>query len=284
VTPEIEYAVAAMVCYGIVDFIYKRAASAGIRADHFLMGQAWFFLPAMVVYASITHTLVPALAALWGCLAGIFVFTGLYYFVRSLVSGAVGINASIFRLNFIVTAALAIVVLGEPLTLSKGVGLLLALLATWLLVGALQPSGGTSERARLRSLADVSIATLAFGASSFFHTLGLRHGVQPETMAVAQALIFMPLATTVVFSADRKLPPGVAFKYGAVAAIFLLAATILFLRGVALGQASILVPIAQMGFIVTAALGVVFLREAVTVRKLVGLAAAASALAVLAAS
>jgi drug/metabolite transporter (DMT)-like permease len=283
-TPAIAYAVAAMICYGIVDFIYKRAASAGIRADHFLMGQAWFFFPLMVIYAFATHTLVVDVAALWGCLAGIFVFIGLYYFVRSLVSGAVGINASIFRLNFIVTASLAIAILGEPLTAAKAAGLLLALAATWLLVGAGQPGKHADGGAQRRSLVDVSVATVAFGASNFFHTVGLRHGVQPETMAVAQALIFMPLATTVVFSVDRKLPPRATFKYGAVAAIFLLAATILFLRGVALGQASILVPIAQMGFIVTAALGIVFLREGITVRKLLGLAAAASALAVLAAS
>ena len=31
------YAIVAMVCYGLSDFIYKQAATAGIRADHFLM-------------------------------------------------------------------------------------------------------------------------------------------------------------------------------------------------------------------------------------------------------
>jgi drug/metabolite transporter (DMT)-like permease len=283
-TPALAYAIAAMVCYGIVDFFYKRAATAGIRADHFLMGQAWFFFPLIVLYALATHTLILTPAALWGCLAGVFVFIGLYFFARSLVTGAVGINASIFRLNFIVTASLAIAILGEPLTWAKVAGLLLALLATRLLLAVPQGSDHASNRARRGSLVDVSIATVSFGASNFFHTVGLRHGVQPETMAVAQAVVFAPLATIIVFSADRKLPPKTTFVYGLAAALMLLAATILFLRGVARGQASILVPIAQMGFIVTATLGVVFLREAVTVRKLIGLAAAVGALAVLAVS
>jgi hypothetical protein len=35
----IVYAIVAMVCYGFSDFIYKQAAAAGIRADHFLMAQ-----------------------------------------------------------------------------------------------------------------------------------------------------------------------------------------------------------------------------------------------------
>ncbi len=43
-----------------------------------------------------------------------------------------------------------------------------------------------------------------------------------------------------------------------------------------------LVPIAQMGFVVTAALGILVLREPLTARKAAGLAAALAALAVLA--
>jgi uncharacterized membrane protein len=95
----------------------------------------------------------------------------------------------------------------------------------------------------------------------------------------------MPLATGVVYAADRTLaPPAISFRYGAVASVVLLAATILLLRSVARGQASVLVPIAQMGFIVAAVLGIVVLREPVSLRKALGLAAAAAALAVLAAS
>jgi drug/metabolite transporter (DMT)-like permease len=279
------YAIAAMVCYGVSDFIYKRAAAAGIRADHFLMAQAWCFCPLVILYALATRTLVLDPAALWGSLAGAFIFIGFYYFIRSLAAGSVSTNASIFRLNFIVSAFLAIGLLGEPLTPGKIVGLALALLATWLLVGAGANADRAPNDARRRSLAEVLVATLAFGASNFFHTVGLRHGAVPETLAVAQAALFMPLATVVVYFADRKLLPlPVTLKYPAAAAIALLGATIFLLHGVAGGQASVLVPIAQMGFIVAALLGIFVLRERVTVRKAIGLAAALAALGVLAAS
>jgi uncharacterized membrane protein len=95
----------------------------------------------------------------------------------------------------------------------------------------------------------------------------------------------MPLATIVVYWADRKLqPPAMTFRYSAIAAILLLGATIFMLRSVAGGQASVLVPIAQMGFIVAALLGIFVLRERVTLRKAIGLALASAALAVLAGS
>src|ERR1700693_2400043 len=64
----IVYAVVAMICYGLSDFIYKQAAAAGIRADHFLMAQAWFFLPLVILYAFATHTFALDPAALWGSL------------------------------------------------------------------------------------------------------------------------------------------------------------------------------------------------------------------------
>jgi drug/metabolite transporter (DMT)-like permease len=274
-------ALVAMVCYGIGDFIYKRAAAAGIRADHFLAGQAWIFCPLIIVYALATGRLLLLPDALWGSLAGLFVFGGFYCFARSLGSGSVSTNASIFRLNFIVTVVLVIAFLGEPLTAAKIVGLMFALAATWLLLGA----GDTKRRSERGSIMQVLLATVLFGTSNFFHTVGLRHGVPPDTMAAAQAIVFMPLATAVVFIADRKLPPpDGAFKFGAPAALVLLVATLALLRGIAGGQASVLVPIAQMGFIVAALLGIVALREPVTWRKGAGLAAAFAALAALALS
>lgn len=278
-------AIMAMVCYGLSDFIYKRAAAAGIRADHFLMAQGWFFCPLVILYALATHTLVLDPATLWGSLAGAFIFIGFYYFISSLVTGSISTNASIFRMNFIVTVFLVVALLGEPLTPGKIAGLALALLATWLLVGGGADADRTPREARRHALVQVAIATLAFGASNFFHTVGLRHGAVPETLAVAQAALFMPLATVVVYFTDRKLQaPPVTFKYSAAAAIVLLGATIFLLRGVAVGEASVLVPIAQMGFIIAALLGIFILRERVTMRKAMGLASALAALAVLAKS
>src|SRR5690606_17916893 len=161
----------------------------------------------------------------------------------------------------------------------KMFGLVLALAATWLLVGAAGAGDHASGEARRRSLIQVAIATLAFGASNFFHTIGLRHGVVPETLIAFQAAVFMPLATLVVYSADGRLRwPPKTLKYGAPAAIMLLGATIFMLHGVAGGEASVLIPIAQMGFIVAALLGIFVLRERITARKVIGLVAAAAAL------
>src|SRR6202140_3970153 len=155
------YAIAAMVCYGFADFIYKQAAAAAIRADHFLMAQGWFFCPLVILYALATGTLIPDPAALWGSLAGVFIFIGFYYFICSLAAGSVSTNASIFRMNFIVTVFLVIVFFGEPLAPSKIAGLALALLAPLLLMSAGAVAQRTPNDAPRRSLVQVAVATLA---------------------------------------------------------------------------------------------------------------------------
>ena len=282
----IAYALVAMVCYGVCDFIYKQAATAGIRADHFLMVQAWFFCSLVILYALATGTIVSIrrrCGACWPARSPSSAST------TSSAAWSPGRSARMHRSSVSISSSpslLVVVLLGEPLTLRKIIGLAFALLATWLLLGTAGPAADrTSGDARRRSLLQVAVATLAFGAANFFHTVGLRHGAVPETLAVAQAAVFMPLATIVVYGADRKLrPAAMTFSYSAIAAILLLGATIFMLRSVAEGQASVLVPITQMGFIVAALLGIFVLRERITARKTVGLASALAALAVLAGS
>jgi drug/metabolite transporter (DMT)-like permease len=275
-----DYAFAALICYGIGDFIYKSAIAAGVKPHHFLMGQAWCFAPAIILYAWLTGTLVITAAAAWGGLAGLFIFVGFYNFLRSLEGGSVSVSAPVFRLNFLITALLAIVVLGEPIRLAMPIALVLALIAIWLLLGSERGKRPEIDR---RALGAVLVATLAFGIGNFCHTMGVRHGALPETLLTAQAVVFIVLSTAFVGIVDGRIaPPAMMWKYTAAAATVLIFAFLFMLHGVAQGPASVLIPIAQMGFVVTAALGIVVLHEPLTARKGVGLAAAVTALAVLA--
>src|SRR5207247_2385473 len=200
----IGYALGAMLLYGVADFVYKRGAAAGAEPHQFLMVQTWFFSSFAILYGFFSGALVLNRGALWGAAAGVLVVIGYYNFARSLKSGAVSTHATIFRMSFAVTVALAVLVLGEPLTAPKLAGLALALVAVWLLLAA----------------------------------------------------------------------PGAA-------ALLVVACTFLA-KGLEGGEASVVVPVAQMGFVVTALLGFLFLREPFTARRCAGFAAALAALASLA--
>ncbi len=80
------------------------------------------------------------------------------------------------------------------------------------------------------------------------------------------------------FVAEDIDPASSAPLQGATAAVLLLFGLVMLLAGLARGEASVLVPVAQLSFVVTAGLGFVFLRETLTLRKGLGLAFAIAAL------
>lgn len=275
-TPGIGLALGAMLCFGMGDLLYKRAAQAGVESRHFIMLQAWGFCPTITLYALLTGNLQVGPSAIWGALAGLFALVAFYNFSQSLRTGSISANAPIFRLNFTVTAALAILLLGEPVTLLRLAGLSLALIAVWLLLA--EPQGSPS-RPSLASLTRVLIATGALAFANLFYKVGLLQGAKPETLLSAQAWVFCSLATAFVLIVDRRLRPSPAiWRFSGPAAVLLVLGFILLLHGLVVGPASVLIPVAQLGFVVTALFGVVMFGERLKLRKQAGIGTAAAAL------
>jgi drug/metabolite transporter (DMT)-like permease len=280
---SIQYALGALLLYGLADFVYKRGAAAGAEPHHFLMVQTWFFTPCALLYGLISRTLVFHAAALWGAAAGVCAVVGYYNFAHSLRSGSVSTNATIFRLSFAVTVALAVLVLGEPLTAPKLAGLVLVVVAAWLLLAAPSAGTGGARHESRSSLARVLVATVAVGILSFTYKVGLRNGATPIALVVTQGLVAVTLATGFTACVDRRIRPSrAAWSHAPVAAVLLVTAFTFVAKGLKSGEASVVVPVAQMGFVVTALLGFLLLREPFTARKGAGLAAALAALACLA--
>jgi drug/metabolite transporter (DMT)-like permease len=278
-SPGIPYALGAMLFYGLSDLVYKRAAGSGVPARHFLMVQTWCFTPAIVAYGLVGGTLQFATASLWGAVAGVFAFTGFYQFARSLQDGAVSVQVPVYRLSFVVTTALAILLLGETATVGKLAGAGLALVAVWLLLGRSGSPGAIPPGSRVRLLR-VVVATLLVGVANLAYKVGLQGGATPASLLVMQAAVFVSLSTATVGVIDHAIrPPAATWRHAAASATVLVFAFVCLLESLARGEASVMVPIAQMGFAVTAVLGFTVLREPFSLRKGAGLAAAIGALA-----
>jgi transporter family protein len=284
VTPGFDLALGAMLCLGLADVVYKRGGAAGVPAHHFLAAQAWCFTPAIVLYGLVTGTLEARAYVLWGCAAGLFVFIAQINFVRALQAGAASLVAPIFRLSFAVTTALAVVLLAESLTAWKLAGLAAAFAAVWLLLGG-DAGAARGEGGRGAALARVLVAMGAMGIANFLYKVGAGSGGAPAAFIAGQASVFLPLATAYAWGRGRSLRmPPAAWSHGAATAALFLGGLILLFSSLERGEASVLVPVSQMGFLVTAAYGVLLLREPFTARKGAGLALAVAALVCLALS
>src|SRR6266700_927335 len=261
-TPGIEYALGAMLLFGLGDLVYKRGAAAGAQPHHFLMVQSWVFTPTVALYGLATGSLeFSSASVLWGALAGVFALVGFYNFAHSLRTGSISINAPVFRLSFVLTAGLSV----------------------WLLLGAPAHGDAAGRRETRSSLARVLIATATVGVGNFIYKVGLKAGADPASMITAQGVVVITLATGFAGAVDARVRPSrAALRYAPRAAVVLAFAFAFMVEGMKRAEASVVVPIAQMGFVVTALLGFLFLREPFTARKGVGLAAALAALASLA--
>jgi uncharacterized membrane protein len=271
------FALAALVFFGIGDLIYKRGTAAGALPHQLLMVQSWVLTASVTVYGFWTGTLRFGAGMGWGALAGLFMMVAFYNFAHSLQSGQISINAPVFRLSFVITAALALLVLHEPLRAYKVAGITLALVAVWLLLGAPAAQAGMPSRS---SLARVLVATAAMGVGNLVYKFGLRAGETPASLIVAQGCTVVMLAAALVAVKDGRIRPSrAALRYAPWAAVVLASGFICMVNSLRRGDASVMVPIAQMGFGVTAVLGFVLFGERVTGRKIAGLAAALAALA-----
>ncbi|MFN0160319.1 MAG: EamA family transporter [Burkholderiales bacterium] len=280
---SIVLALAAMLCFGLGDFIYKRAAVAGAPAHQFMMVQSSLYLVVVAVFAWFTATLVYSTAALWGLVSGVFMVVGFYNFAASLKAGAVSIVAPVFRLSFVLTAALAIAFLDEPLTGPKAAGITLALAAAWLLLGGPSGPAGHDAQSRRGALVRAMVATVAVGIGYFIMTIGLRAGAAPATLVVVQACVVTSLSAGFALARDRRFrAEGAVLRNAPFSALALAAGFVLLAESMARGQTSVVVPIAQMGFVVAAMVGFLFLREAFSLRKGSGIVFAVAALACLA--
>jgi drug/metabolite transporter (DMT)-like permease len=276
---SIQYALGALVLYGVGDFVYKRGAAAGAEPHQFLMVQTWFFTSCALLYGLVSRTLAFDTSSLWGLAAGVCAVVGYYNFAHSLRSGSVSVNATIFRLNFAVTVMLAVLVLGEPLTLSRLAGMALVVASVWLLLGAPGAQAGNARLKSWSSFARVLFATVTVGVLGFVYKVALLNGATPVTLVVTQGFVAVTLSTAFAAYIERRIRPSrAAWTHAPVAAVLLVIAFIFMAKALKNGEASMVVPVAQMGFVVTALMGFVVLREPFTVRKGMGLAAALAAL------
>lgn len=264
---------ASMTLVGTADLLARRATLRGVATASFMLLQSWFFGPTAFAWAVATGSVRWSPGVLVGPGAGVLAFVATYAFLRSLQApGAqVSVNASIYRLNLAVTAVLAIVVLGEAVTLPKVIGLLLAVAAVLML-------GETPRRRAALSARGVGwafTAMVAFGLVLFLYKVGVMLGASPPLLIFGQ---FCAL-TTISFCYATWGEGGVRFTraiwlHAPACGVLNASGRVLLAWALTSGEASTAVPVSQMSFVFTFLLAAPLFGEAVTPRKLAGLAAA----------
>jgi uncharacterized membrane protein len=275
--PAVLFALLSMALVGIADFVYKRAAIAGAFPSSFLLVQSWFFGATALLFGIVTRTLRFHPALLLGPVAAAAVFGGARMFLMSLRGGEASVNTPIFRLSFVVTVALAILFLGEQLTIRKLAGFALAAASILLLTGfpleRLFRGGLGAKLGRPFFLALAAMGCM--GLLNFVYTVAIRLGATPPAFIFSQFCAFTLIALFHSLWWERGLRLDRAvWAHAPLAGVFTSSGFIFLLMALQRGEASEAVPISQMSFVMTTVLAAVVYHEAFTPKKTAGLAAA----------
>jgi transporter family protein len=271
------FALLAMAFYGVVDFTYGRATRHGVTPGTMTVSQSAFVTPATGIWAWMEGTYAWTPPAFLGIAAGVFIFIGLWSFMKSLKIGEASVSTPIYRISFVITALIAIIFLGEPMTLRKGVGFLLAGASIFFISDF---SLGGQAALRSRSILWALVAMCAVGLLNIVYKLGVSNGVSPVMMLHSQAVFFISIAWIYAYAVQggpRFSRTG--WAHASVTAVCFTGGIVSSLTAFQTGEASIVTPIVQLSFVVSVLMATWWMGERFTPRKVVGLALAVSTIA-----
>jgi len=271
IPPYILLALLSMLMIGIYDFIYSRAVRKGISAGTMTCSQACFFVPTVTLWAYLEGTYIWTPFTFLGPVAAILIFFGIWAFMRSVSLGQASVSTPIYRINFVITALVAILFLGEQLTLRKGVGFLLAAASIFFL-SEFRIGGRSIPRNRTPSILWALAAMTSVGLRHIVYKLGMSGGVAPAMLLHSQGLCFI----TTAFIYARLAQGGPRFSrkgwaHGLASSASIVVGLIALLAALKRGEASVVTPIGQLSFVVSTLMATLWMRERFTKRKVVGL-------------
>lgn len=262
------FAATVFVCVAVGSFLYKRAQIEGVRPGSFMVVQTTCFL-ATVVVASLfdggPRFDTPYLAL--GALCGLLGLTGAVSTLVSMKLGELGTNTAVVRLSFVPTTVGAVLFLQEPLTLRKGVLFVLAGLAVLLFADHYR----RADRSAMASLVPALTACLAFGAFDLVYKYASMQGVPPLTFLIIQSGTANILIHIYVAVREKYQINGVILRIAPPCGVLFACACLAWINTLRSVDVSLVSPFIQMNFILSYLLGVVFLRESVTPRKIAGI-------------
>ncbi len=270
----IVYALCCLIFSALNDFLFKlyarRVRSRGMFV--FWIGLC-FFLVLIWLPRDSTASLPTTL--FWGVLSGFFSVAGNILLIEAMGMQSAGLCSTIYRLNLVLVVPGAILLLGESLNARQGIGILAALAAILAFMPGREERNSVTSRKSMLGFYLVLLAAVLRACMGLSYKYAFTHGADKNSVTVLNAILWIAGGLVYANFWEKKVSfkDGAVFKYGILSGIFVSA--IVFFMAAMLhvpdGAASIVLPIAQMSFLLTFMLGVVFLKEKISKRKIAAL-------------
>ncbi len=275
------FALLSLAFAGVNDVVFKRYAikdrSRGMVI--FGIGVVWAGLQATKIGVSEAGLDWNAATLFFGLAAGAFLVLSNLLFLESLTHIPVSLGSTIYRLNTIGVVALAFLFLGESMGPMKLAGIVLGLAG----VLVLYRKEGVAHPALFALFCAVAVAaSLLRAAYGVVSKAGISRGADPEAMLLILALCWVVGGALYALLREGRLRlTGKKAAYSLLSGALVCLIVNFLMAAIQQGEASVMITVANLGFVVALLLSAALRIEALTPRKLVAVACAAGAITLL---
>ncbi len=268
-TTPVLYALLSLFFAGLNDLVFKRYAaksrSRGVMI--FAVGLVWAGLQGLLMLGNDAAAGVQQITLAYGLMAGIALTLSNLLLIESLAHIEVSLGSTIYRLNTLGVVVLSVLFLQEPLGLFKTGGIACGLVAILLLLQA--PAAGVDLRRHRLFVGLAVAASLLRAVYGVLTKAGLNLGGDADRMILIAALCWIVGGAAYAGLRERSFHlSGKQLAYGALSGLLVTLIVNFLVAAVALGEASVVIPIANLSFVAALLLSVAVGWERLTPRKL----------------
>ena len=281
-SPAIIFALLSLVIGGLNEVVFKRYSARERSRGMMICGVGVVWAVLLITDVTIRGDVIVFNSASWsfGLVAGILVAIANILLLESLRHMEVSLGSTIYRLNTIAVVFLSVIFLGESLSLIKLAGVGCGIIAVLLLYRQ-QHSTGLHQTLKT-GLIIVTAGALLRAVYGVVTKAGLSEGADADTLMLISALcwIVSGLLYAVVIE-HRYSITRAKLVYSLVSGLLVYGIVKTLVKALSLGEASVVITIANMSFLMALLVALLLKMEALSAKKLIAMIFAISAITLL---
>ncbi len=275
----VQFALLSMLFAGINDVIFKKYAVKDRSRGMYILGVGFTWAILQILYASFSDISFSfdILTIKYGLLAGVILAVANIFLIQGLTHIDVSLGSTVYRLNTIGVVILSFVFLSETIELVKLTGIALGIVSVLLLYRG-SNSNNTNQSTRLFFWL-VVFASLLRAAYGVVSKAALLESADKNTIILLASICWIICgAFYAKYVEKRFIVTTKKVIYSGVSGVLVFCIVNFLILGLNVGEASVVVPIANMSFIIALLISVLIGTEKMDLKKIVATTFAAGSI------
>lgn len=214
---------------------------------------------------------------LWGSVSGFFSVGGNFLLIAAMSKLSAGLCSTIYRLNLVPAVLGAWLILGEKVSFPQWCGAILAICA----VLAFIPKNNDRSSFSWKCFCMVLTGSLMRAGMGLSYRYGFdTAGADRKAVILINAIFWLVggIIWYLIFEYKKSRPDWKTAAFGVLSGIFVTGIVVFMALSLQYGKAAVVLPVAQMSFLLTGAAGIIFLKEKFSFRIAVAFLCGAGAI------